>query len=202
MSRRVEEKKEAKEKNIVNAALELFSQQGFHDTTIDEIAQQAGVAKGTVYLYFRDKESIFRHIIALVSRQQQEKQNEILEIEGWVEKLRQYILVQSRFFMENAYLARISVQEMHGLNHEASSVFFDALSRHEGILTAILRGGSRKGVFDVENVEETASALLGMINFYLVRSSLRGQNTDENKTTDFLLRLALQSLTALPRQQP
>src|ERR1043165_4940374 len=44
---------------LLHAARVVFSKRGFHDATIDEIARQAGVAKGTVYLYFKSKEAIY-----------------------------------------------------------------------------------------------------------------------------------------------
>ncbi len=44
---------------LLSAARTVFSRKGFHDATIDDIAYQAGVAKGTVYLYFRSKQDIY-----------------------------------------------------------------------------------------------------------------------------------------------
>jgi AcrR family transcriptional regulator len=48
---------------ILGAALEEFSARGFADTRLDDVAQRAGVAKGTIYLYFRDKESLFQDLL-------------------------------------------------------------------------------------------------------------------------------------------
>ena len=45
---------------ILNAAQRLFTQFGFRRTSIDDIAREAGIAKGTVYLYFDGKEAVFR----------------------------------------------------------------------------------------------------------------------------------------------
>jgi len=44
---------------ILDAALQHFSRRGFFETRVDEIARAAGVAKGTVYLYFKDKPAIY-----------------------------------------------------------------------------------------------------------------------------------------------
>ncbi len=48
---------------ILSAALEEFSSRGFAATRLDDVAQRAGVAKGTIYLYFRDKESLFQELL-------------------------------------------------------------------------------------------------------------------------------------------
>src|ERR1041385_34796 len=44
---------------LLAAARTVFSRKGFHDATIDDIAYEAGVAKGTVYLYFKSKQDIY-----------------------------------------------------------------------------------------------------------------------------------------------
>src|SRR6266700_2564653 len=49
---------------IIDAALEEFIARGFTATRLDDIARRAGVAKGTIYLHFRDKESMFEELIS------------------------------------------------------------------------------------------------------------------------------------------
>jgi AcrR family transcriptional regulator len=61
--RKVHEKKLSKEKDIADAAYHLFIDKGFQETAIDEIVKNAGVAKGTFYLYFKDKYDIIDRII-------------------------------------------------------------------------------------------------------------------------------------------
>jgi len=48
---------------ILSAALEEFSARGFEAARLDDVARRAGVAKGTIYLYFRDKESLFQELV-------------------------------------------------------------------------------------------------------------------------------------------
>jgi AcrR family transcriptional regulator len=48
---------------IMEAGLKIFSQKGFHKTKIEEIAQEAGIGKGTVYEYFAGKEQLFQEIL-------------------------------------------------------------------------------------------------------------------------------------------
>src|SRR5215813_7644955 len=48
---------------ILSAALDEFSARGFAATRLDDIARRAGVAKGTIYLYFRDKEALFQELV-------------------------------------------------------------------------------------------------------------------------------------------
>ncbi|HVV60846.1 MAG TPA: TetR/AcrR family transcriptional regulator [Pseudolabrys sp.] len=53
----------ARREAILTAALEEFSERGFAATRLDDVAKRAGIAKGTIYLYFRDKESLFQELI-------------------------------------------------------------------------------------------------------------------------------------------
>src|SRR5215471_1999050 len=51
---------------ILAAALDEFSASGFAATRLDDVARRAGVAKGTIYLYFRDKEALFQELVRSV----------------------------------------------------------------------------------------------------------------------------------------
>jgi AcrR family transcriptional regulator len=48
-----------KKTKILDAAIKLFTRQGYHETKLDEVAKQAEIAKGTLYLYYKSKEDLF-----------------------------------------------------------------------------------------------------------------------------------------------
>ena len=54
---------EDRPREICDAALEVFAEKGFAAAKLDEIARRAGVSKGTLYLYFNDKEDLFRAVV-------------------------------------------------------------------------------------------------------------------------------------------
>ena len=56
-------RKEARPDEILDAALDLFIEKGFAATRLDDVAKKAGVSKGTLYLYFVDKEDVFRQVV-------------------------------------------------------------------------------------------------------------------------------------------
>lgn len=68
MGQALDQKKEEKKKNLLEAARILFLQKGFSKTSISEIAKQAKVAKGTFYLYFKDKDELLEHLILKIGR--------------------------------------------------------------------------------------------------------------------------------------
>jgi AcrR family transcriptional regulator len=62
-SKRWERRSDARPKELLSAALELFAQRGFAGTRLEDVAAKAGVSKATVYLYFRNKEDLFEALI-------------------------------------------------------------------------------------------------------------------------------------------
>lgn len=66
--KRVSRVREMKNDLILDAALEVFSEKGFHDSRLEDIAQQAGFSKASLYNYYKDKEMIF---VSLATREYQ-----------------------------------------------------------------------------------------------------------------------------------
>ena len=62
-SPRWQRRAEDRPREICAAALQVFAEKGFAAAKLDEIAKRAGVSKGTLYLYFKDKEQLFRAVI-------------------------------------------------------------------------------------------------------------------------------------------
>ncbi len=90
--------KERKKRRILQAATRLFIDQGYRKTSIDEVAQDAGVAKGTVYLYFKNKSDLLMHAIAAEKMAYMGDVLDILRSRGdHREKLRRYL--QAGFLM-------------------------------------------------------------------------------------------------------
>jgi AcrR family transcriptional regulator len=62
-SPRRREQKVQRQEAILEAAFRVFAAHGYEAARIDDVARQAGIAKGTIYLYFRDKEQLFRAVV-------------------------------------------------------------------------------------------------------------------------------------------
>ena len=66
---KVMENKEEKKRKILDVSFDLFKEKGFKDTTIQDIVDRAGIAKGTFYLYFKDKYDLQDYLITKKSEQ-------------------------------------------------------------------------------------------------------------------------------------
>src|SRR5262245_33517236 len=60
---RWERRKEARPAELLSAALDLFVEKGYAGTRLDDVAARAGVSKGTLYLYFQNKEELFKAVV-------------------------------------------------------------------------------------------------------------------------------------------
>ena len=58
-----QEKRLQREEEILKSAFDVFAAHGYEATRIDDVARQAGIAKGTIYLYFPDKERLFQAVV-------------------------------------------------------------------------------------------------------------------------------------------
>jgi len=60
---RWQRRKDARPEELVAAALEVFVERGYDGTTLADVARRAGVTKGTIYLYFENKEALFKAVV-------------------------------------------------------------------------------------------------------------------------------------------
>jgi AcrR family transcriptional regulator len=94
--------------SIQEAAIRVISRKGMAAATMQEIAEEAGVAKGTIYLYFRDREELVEKTFETAIGQLHGRLDAALDGEGtFAEKLRSLLTAQFAFFGENREFFRL-----------------------------------------------------------------------------------------------
>ena len=110
-----------KQLRILEAATELFIRQGYRRTSVDQIARNAGVAKGTVYLYFKTKAELLVYAVALEKKGYLEAIKPILDGDlPPCERLRTYLRRAVEFVIEMPLTSRLM-----GGDREVLAVFDD-----------------------------------------------------------------------------
>src|SRR5262245_12362799 len=100
---------------ILEAARTVFARQGYERTVVEDIALQAGLGKGTLYLYFRSKEEIYLAALLEDARQlDRETREGIANAADWRQAVRAYLMVRLRYFQEHSDFLRIFVTEFRG----------------------------------------------------------------------------------------
>ncbi len=114
LSRREREKLRQRQEMLATA-LELFSEKGYHNVSMHEIAEKAEFAIGTLYKFFKNKEDLYKSLI----KEQADRFHEALskaieEGDDEIEKLRNYVKAKGSVFMENAPVIRLYFAETRG----------------------------------------------------------------------------------------
>lgn len=133
--------KTQRRRDLLNAARNVFAERGYHDAKVDDIVTEASVSKGTFYLYFPDKRSIFE---ALADDLAQQLEQSILrvDLEGDVaEQVRQNIRSVLEAFLADPALTRIFFSYAAGLDPE----FVQKVRAVEESLLLILEQALRDG---------------------------------------------------------
>jgi len=117
---------ESKRQLLLEAAQKLFSRHGYRRTSVDDIAQEAGVAKGTVYVYFNDKEALFKAVVDYFAEELDARTLSALKIEGPPdEKLR--ALLEAKFL--HAYRIILSAPHAQELIDSSNLLAKEAVDR-------------------------------------------------------------------------
>ena len=100
------DKNNNKYQRILAASVSVFADHGFHQSTVSRIAKKAGVADGTIYLYFKNKEDILVQIFNYKTKQIFERFREVVDsADNPIEKLRNLIRSHLHEFQRDRNLA-------------------------------------------------------------------------------------------------
>jgi len=139
-------------REILAAALELFTEKGFHNTPMHQIAERAEFAIGTLYKFFRDKEDLYRSLVMEQALEFHALLTEVLERPGEeVEKVCQYIRVKAEIFSRRKQMIKLYFAETRGISHNVmAGLDSDIRSLHRTAmqkLAAVFESGIEKGCF-------------------------------------------------------
>jgi AcrR family transcriptional regulator len=134
---------------ILAAALEIFGEVGLARARLDDIAKRAGISKGTIYVYFPDKEELFREVVRQnVIRNIERAERDFLTGDP-VEQLRKYMRGYWQFLRSPVFAAlyRMVMSELRNFPDLARFYADEAVERGLGLMTAIIQRGIDRGDF-------------------------------------------------------
>ncbi len=124
-----------KENAILDAAIQLFSEQGFNQTNMDQISRRAGIAVGTVYLYFKTKEEILSAIFErFLSGYDRELQEALSSPSSPQEKMKRLIETDLETITAAPYRARLFLVELRQSAHCLMLIKERLIARYEEYL--------------------------------------------------------------------
>jgi AcrR family transcriptional regulator len=192
MANNVDIQESGKRELILEGALKVFSQKGFHGATVEEVAEVAGVGKGTVYLYFGSKTDLFVSVVEEKLKELQEVVMERLEnTEGACAKLALSIKLHWEFFNRSREFVKVILSDLSGLEKELDERTREARAGFIGVLESVIEEGIGHGEFKDVEPRMAAYAIEGAISFVAFENLVNEVSTpsipDVSQLVDFCL---------------
>jgi AcrR family transcriptional regulator len=150
---------------IVSACLKLFAAKGFHNTSIDEIAKNAGITKGGIYWHFENKEKLFAAILDEIKHEwQQTVMRNVLETVDPLEQINRLFDNYILLFAENKDICLFLQRNLIEINDQFTPLVNKTFDQTAGFIAKIIERGIDKGLFKAEiNSKNIAFAIIGSI---------------------------------------
>jgi len=199
LSRREREKLRQR-RQMLAAALELFSEKGFHNVTMHEIAKRAEFAIGTLYKFFKNKEDLYKSLIV----EQADRFHEALtkaigETDDEIEKLRNYVKTKGAVFMENVPVIRLYFAETRGASFNIKAGLDSGIRERYGQFLHTLapvfeRGMKKKRFHKIAEPYQLAVALDSLCNAFLFLWLEDPENHTYPEDPDIILNILFKGL--------
>lgn len=181
--------KEEKRCDIALSAIDLFCEKGIQQTSIDEIAKSAGVAKGTIYLYFKNKEEIVFAIWDIIAQRHRASfHNRMKENMGAKEKILEF------YNFSECEDAQNKEQVLTLYQHFVSSMLIDKTGLYTtyfesffqedyDLIAGALKEGIARGELYVDNVDLLANTIIMILKGVLIRAKASNMGFVEAQST-------------------
>ncbi|NJL60205.1 MAG: TetR/AcrR family transcriptional regulator [Desulfobacteraceae bacterium] len=170
---RREREKLRQRREMLDAALKLFSEKGFHNVCMHEIAKNAEFAIGTLYKFFKNKEELYKALMLESSDRFHEALTKAVEeTEDDIEKLRNYVKTKGAVFMDNISFIRLYFAETRGASFNIKAGFDREIReryyKFMHILASIFENGIRNKRFQkIAEPYHLAVAIDSLCNAFL-----------------------------------
>ncbi len=155
----------AAKERVLEAAFEVFTEKGFHMTTVDEIAERAGVGKGTLYRYFSNKEGLFNELVRLRLAELEENTQTILNGEDdALTMITKYLRIYFEFFDHNQRLYRLIVQEGLDVGGRMEDLYVKKVLRRVPVLKRKIYEASQNGVLKDIDFQTVFFGTMGFVH--------------------------------------
>ena len=202
---RKERERNVKRHDILTAARKVFAQKGYANATLEEIAERAEFAKGTLYNYFDSKERLFDAMVAGLLEDMTEITKHAIAEGGSVrEQFHRCARHIMEYYKTNEDVFRVLIRETDRMELEEERAHWsEVLERVRGltdVLANVLRREIAKKNIIREEPDALAQVFIGMIHDRVMRRSIEGKGLhflDTKKESAFILKVFFEG-AALP----
>jgi len=196
--------KEARRKEILLAAMRVVAHKGMKNVKIDEIAEKAGIGKGTIYEYFTSKEELFgAAIIEFIQRIEDYQAKRMFRATTPQEKLKTLIdsWVEVTLSENEEFIIMMTDIWVEGIRRDNETLLkvFDLreiYARYRKIIASIISEGVAAGIFRKVDAETVAGIFLSSVDGLMIPWLLDRENIDFKKTADTLYETFMNGISA------
>lgn len=177
-------------KKLLTAAVSIFSKKGFYKATMDEIALEAGVAKGTLYYHFENKAELFKTVILEgVNDLKDDLIETIKNYDAQGENLIKVVVKRNiEYYLKFHELTHIVLNEItNGIDDETLKEIENAKDIYMNFLTDILTKDYNKDTIYLTNFNLITSGIIGMIDgicrYYLKNDEIKSTVAENDMIT-------------------
>jgi AcrR family transcriptional regulator len=174
-----EQQREERRRQILDAALVVFGEKGFHASNVSDVAAQAGVSQGTIYWYFDSKDELLSAaLLAYVEELASGVMDLTLVGESAADKLRALAAGMDQFADSGARIFAMILEfwASSSSRDEAAALWMDLLAEFKDAFVSILEEGIQSGEFRAVEAEEVVWAIMaaydGLAAYMLLKPDL------------------------------
>jgi len=183
--------KNERELKIVKAAFDIFQLNGYHNAKMKDIADKAGIGKGTLYEYFTSKKELFENSMIYSMEIGFVGIKEIVEKDlNFKEKIIEYFKYKRSFMQKQNTIFESFFSNRELISDKVRDTFFCSMKKHYSDIVVIVEEGIKEGIVREDADKDIlASCILSISNQHLGINSLGEQNReiDYEKIIDSLL---------------
>jgi AcrR family transcriptional regulator len=169
-----------RESQILEAATRIFQERGYDATTIQAIADDVGILKGSLYYYIEKKEDLLFQIVEGVHRGLARSLEHVDAEKDPLERIRVFIAAHVRFIAENLSATRVFLHDFRALSPGRRKEIVSERDEYEGRLRELLGEAQQAGVVrDDLDLDLAVLAIFGMMNWMYQWYRLGGRNEPE-----------------------
>jgi len=162
----LKEKDKGKHDKIIEGAIKVFAKKGFYNAKVSEIAREANVADGTIYLYFKNKDdiliSVFEEKVDMIIHRMEAELN---KVDDPLDKIRTFVEHHIRLVKENKYLSEVIQIELRQSNKFMRRYLPVKFLEYLDLIGKILEDGKRRGVIRQDIIPAIAKrAIFGALD--------------------------------------
>jgi len=189
-----------KRRRILDAAVRVFAQYGFYNSKVSQVAKDAGVADGTIYLYFKNKEDILIQVfIDAMDEILRRQELAMAGIEDPIEKLSTFARIHFDSVAESRALAEVVTVELRQSSKFMRNTDMKPFGRYLAAIAKVVEDGQAQGVFTTRvNPRVAARAIFGAIDELALEWAMGRRQSSLSDACTQTVDLFLSGLVARP----